>query len=331
MMKILVTGGGGFLGGAICNMLKARGDDVVSLSRRAYPALEEMNVRQVRGDIASREEVSRAAEGVDAIIHTAAKAGVWGASTEYHEANVVGTQNVLDACRVLGISRLVHTSTPSVTFRGEDEEGVDETEPYAETFLCHYARTKAEAEQRVLAANGTSLATIALRPHLIWGPGDNHLVPRILERGRAGKLKLVGTGEKRVDSTYIENAALAHVQALDALAPGAPCAGRAYYISNGEPMPMRELLNRILAAGQLPPVEKQVPPGLAFAVGALFEGFYALLGRQQEPMMTRFVAKQLSTAHWFDISAARRDIGYLPVVSMEQGFARLAQALRGNA
>ncbi|MBX3177553.1 MAG: NAD-dependent epimerase/dehydratase family protein [Candidatus Hydrogenedentes bacterium] len=329
-MTVLVTGGGGFLGGAIVSQLLARGENVRSVARGAYPELEARGVTCVRGDLADPEVAAEAVSGCDAVIHVAAKAGVWGPHDDYYRANVTATRNLLEACREQHIGKLVYTSTPSVTFNGEDESGVDESAPYATRFLCHYAATKARAEQDVLAANSPALATVALRPHLIWGPGDNHLVPRLIARAKAGKVKIVGRGGNLVDATYIDNAAAAHLNALDALAPDAPCAGKAYFISNGEPVAMDVLLNQILAAAGLPPITKKVPAGVAYAAGAAMEAVYNLLGKDEEPIMTRFVARQLATAHWFDISAARRDLGYNPAVSMAEGMERLAVWIRNR-
>lgn len=322
-MTVLVTGGGGFLGGAIIDQLLARGESVRSISRSAYPALEAKGVTCIQGDLADAQAVSNAAEGCELVFHVAAKAGVWGRYEDYFEANVVGTRNVIEACKTHHIPHLVHTSSPSVTFAGEDENGVDESIPYAPTFLCNYPKTKAQAEQEVLEANDGTLHTVALRPHLIWGPGDNHLVPRIVARAKAGKLKLVGDGSNRVDATYVDNAAAAHLAAADELRGDGTCAGKAYFISNDEPIAMKDLLNQILAAADLPPVTKSVPPGLAYAVGAAMEGAYRLLGKEEEPMMTRFVARQLATDHWYDISAARNDFGYTPTVTMTDGMERL--------
>ena len=327
-MKALVTGGGGFLGLAIVRKLRARGDDVRSFSRRTHPALEGLGVQSVRGDLADRAAVLRAVRGRDIVFHVAAKAGVWGSTESYHRANVVGTDNVLAACSTEGIERLVYTSTPSVTFAGTDQVGVDESAPYASRYLSDYPRTKAIAERRVLESNGANLATVALRPHLIWGPGDPHLVPRILERGRSGTLRLLGNQPNEVDSVYVDNAADAHLLAADRLAPGSAIAGKVYFISQGEPLPLGDLMNRILAAGDLPPVERRIPAGVAYFLGALLETAYGLLGIETEPPLTRFVAAQLSTAHWFDISAARRDLGYEPAVSLDEGMERLAASLR---
>mgnify|MGYP000845356562 FL=1 len=327
-MNVLVTGGGGFLGRAIVQRLRERGDRVRSLARNLYPELEALGVEQLRGDLADAATVTEAAAGCELVFHVAAKAGVWGDYQDYYRANVVGTANVIAACRAHGIDRLVYTSSPSVVFDGKDMEGVDESVPYPAHFEAHYPRTKAEAEQLVLAANGPMLATTALRPHLIWGPGDNHLVPRILDRGRRGRLRRIGNRPNLVDTLYIDNAADAHLQAADALAVGSPVAGKAYFLAQGEPKPVWEVVDRILAAGGLPPVTRVISPRVAYAAGWLLEKTYSLLRLSGEPPMTRFVARELSTAHWFDLSAARRDFGYHPRISFDEGMQRLAAWLK---
>lgn len=329
-MHVLVTGGGGFLGGAIVSKLVARGDQVRTFSRGQYPALTAMGVEQVSGDLADAEAVNAATAGMDAVIHVAARPGVWGAFDTYHRANVVGTENVIQACRATGVLRLVYTSSPSVVFDGQDQSGINESTPYPARYLAHYPHTKALGEKRVLAANGKGFTTVSLRPHLIWGPGDNHLVPRILAQGRAGKLRLVGNGSNRVDAVFVDNAADAHLQALDKLHPDSALAGKAYFITNDEPMAMVDILNGILKAGGLPPVTRSVSPGVAYLAGAAMEGLYGLLRRQSEPRITRFVARQLATDHWFDITAAKRDFDYCPAVSMQQGFEILARHLSNN-
>jgi nucleoside-diphosphate-sugar epimerase len=326
-MKALVTGGGGFLGGVIVRLLRQRGDQVRSFSRGSYRVLEALGVEQVQGDLADSAAVTAAAAGCDIIFHVAARAGVWGPWSDYYAANVVGTQNVLTACKSNGIRRLVFTSSPSVTFAGVDQNGVDESEPYPKQYLAHYPHSKAQAEQAVLAANGPDLATVALRPHLIWGPGDPHLIPRLIERARAGRLKRIGKESKLVDTVYVDNAAVAHLQAADRLAPGSPVAGRAYFLSQGEPEPLWDFVTRVLGAAGLPPVTKTVPAGAAYAAGAALEVAYRLLRLRGEPPMTRFVARQLSTAHWFDLTAARRDFGYAPTVSTAEGLRRVGEWL----
>ncbi len=327
-MKALVTGGGGFLGLAIARALRQRGADVRSFSRHEHTALRELGVEQVRGDIGVAVAVSAAAAGCDIVFHVAAKAGVWGAYEEYHRANVTGTENVIAACRRHGVRKLVHTSSPSVIFDGCDMEGVDESVPIPSHFEAHYPRTKAAAEKLVLAANSPQLATVALRPHLIWGPGDNHLLPRLIARAKAGQLRRIGSRQKLVDTIYIENAADAHLLAADALAPGSPCAGKAYFISNGEPVELWEMVNRLLAAAALPPVTRTVPAGLAMFLAACFEMAHTLTRSGREPRLTRFVVREMTTAHWFDISASKRDFGYVPRVSTEEGLRRLAEHLK---
>jgi 2-alkyl-3-oxoalkanoate reductase len=322
-MRVLVTGGGGFLGGALVRLLREWGDTVRSFSRNTYPALDAPRVEQVRGDLGDPGAVIAAVAGCDIVFHVAAKAGVWGPYGEYYRANVVGTENVLAACRAHGVRRLVFTSSPSVTFAGVDQNGVNESEPYPATFLAHYPQTKAIAEQLVLKANGPDLATVALRPHLIWGPGDPHLIPRLIERARAGKLKRIGRESKLVDTIHVENAAMAHLRAADRLGIGSPVAGKAYFLSQGEPEPLWDFVNRVLALADLPPVTKTVSPRLAYTAGAVLENVYRLFGLRGEPPMTRFVARQLSTAHWFDLSAARRDFGYAPQISTADGLAAM--------
>ena len=326
MKRALVTGSGGFLGRAISERLLQRGVDVVGVNRGEYPALAELGVDQRRGDLSEPAVALGAAAGCDTVFHVAAKAGVWGPYSSYASANITATENVLAACESAGVARLIYTSTPSVIHAGGDVEGIDESEPYPEHFHTHYPATKAIAERLVLAANRPELLTVALRPHLIWGPRDNHLTPRIVARARSGKLAFVGDGTNRVDSVYIDNAADAHLNAADALQPGSACAGRPYFITNDEPLEIRDLVNRIVGAAGLEPVTRTVPPAIAFAVGALLELIYGITGRFDEPPMTRFVAKQLSTAHWYDISAAKRDLGYAPKVSIEEGIKRLAQS-----
>jgi nucleoside-diphosphate-sugar epimerase len=322
-MKALVTGGGGFLGGVIVRMLREQGDQVLSISRSSYPELDRLGVMQVQADIADKTAVIKAAEGCDCVFHVAAKAGIWGSYKSFYQANVIGTGNVLEACRVHGITKLVYTSSPSVVFDGSDVEGGNESLPYPDQFEAFYPQTKAMAEQLVLQANSPQLATVSLRPHLIWGPGDNHLVPRIIAKGKSGRLRRIGNRPCLVDTVYVGNAARAHLQAAERLAPGSPVAGKAYFISNGEPLPLWEMVNRILAAGGVAPVKKSISPKAAYAIGTICEKLWGWFKLAGEPPMTRFVAKELATAHWFDISAARRDFGYQPEITVDEGLQQL--------
>lgn len=330
-MKALVTGGGGFLGKAIVKRLLNRGERVRSFSRSAYPELAALGVEQFQGELSDPDAVSRAVAGCDIVYHVAAKAGVWGPYEDFYRANVLGTRHVIDACRGHAIQRLVYTSSPSVVFDGTDMEGVDESVPYPDHYEASYPQTKAEAEQLVLQANTPQLATVALRPHLIWGPEDNHLVPRILARGAQGALRRLGTRPCLVDTIYIDNAAQAHLQAADHLRAGSPVAGKAYFLAQGEPLPIWEVVNRILDAGGIAPVTRTLSPVLAYRVGAILEILYKLLPLPGEPRMTRFVAKELSTAHWFDLSAARQDFGYRAEISFDEGIARLRDWLSARS
>jgi nucleoside-diphosphate-sugar epimerase len=293
------------------------------LARGHYQELDALGVTQHRGDIADAEAVMGAAAGCDVVFHVAAKAGIWGAYDDYYRANVIGTRNMLEACKRRGIRRLVYTSSPSVVFNGRDMEGVNESAPYPDHFEANYPKTKAEAERLVLAANGPELATVALRPHLIWGPGDNHLIPRIVARGRSGRLRRIGSASKKIDTIYIDNAADAHLLAADRLEPGSPVAGKAYFLSQGEPVPTWEFVNRILQAAGVAPVTRSVPLWAAYAAGWFLETWYGMFRIRSEPPLTRFLVQELATAHWFDISAARRDLGYEPKVSIDEGLRRL--------
>jgi nucleoside-diphosphate-sugar epimerase len=315
----LVTGGGGFLGQAIVRGLRRRGAGVRSFSRQAHGALSALGVEQLQGDLADAGAVSSAVQGCDIVFHVAAKPGIWGSYEDYHLPNVVGTQNVIAACRQHGVRRLVYTSSPSVVFDGRDMEGVDESVPYPSHFKAHYPRTKALAEQLVRAANDAQLATVSLRPHLIWGPGDNHLLPRLVARARAGQLARIGPRPNLIDTVYVDNAADAHLLAADRLSPGSPVAGKVYFISQGEPVPMWDMVNRLLRAAGAPPVTRSVPTWLALALASIFETAHRLTNNPREPRLTRFVVHELSTAHWFDLAAARRDLGYAPAVSIAEG------------
>lgn len=332
-MKILVTGGAGFLGQALCRGLLERGHAVVSFQRRHSPDLAAMGVGQINGDLADANAVLHAVAGMDAVFHNAAKAGAWGGYQGYFDANVLGTRHVLEAMRRHGVGRLVYTSTPSVTHRAThpvEGLGADQV-PYGEDFRAPYAATKAIAEREVLAANGPDLATIALRPRLIWGPGDTQILPRLVARAKAGRLRLVGDGGNKVDTTYIDNAAQAHFDALDHLAPGAACAGKAYFVSNGQPWPMRDVLDAMLATADVPPVRKQLSFKAAYRIGAVCEVLWSVLPLKGEPPLTRFLVEQLCTPHWYSMEPARRDFGYVPQVSMDEGLRRLRASLHATA
>jgi nucleoside-diphosphate-sugar epimerase len=318
-MKAIVTGGGGFLGHAIARRLRQRGAVVRSFSRHEHKALSALGVEQCQGDLADARAVTAAVAGCDVVFHVAAKAGIWGAHKEYYRTNVVGTENVVAACRHNGISRLIYTSSPSVIFNGHDMAGVNESVPYPSRFEAPYPETKAKAEQCIRSANDAKLGTVALRPHLIWGPGDHHVLPRLAARAKAGRLRRIGRQCKMIDTTYIENAVEAHLLAAERLRPCNAIAGNAYFISQGEPKETWEMINNLLVAVGVPPVRRSVPKSLAFMLAGMFEMVHHLTRNRKEPRLTRFLVREMCASHWFDISAARRDLGFAPTVSIAQG------------
>ncbi len=327
-IRAIVTGGGGFLGRAIVGQLLERGDDVRIFARGDYPDLRERGVETVRGDIADGQAVIDSCRDRDVVFHVAGKPGIWGAYAAHHEPNVLGTRNVVDGCKTHDVHRLVYTSSPSVVFGPGDIEGADEAIPYPDRHMVHYSKTKAIAERIVLDANGPGLATVALRPHLIWGPGDNHLLSGIL--GRASSLRRIGRRDPLIDCIYVDNAADAHILAADRLAPGSAVAGRAYFISNGEPRGLWRIVNGILGAAGRPPVTRRMPKFAAIGLATVSETVHKIPGLRREPCLTRFLVYELSTAHWFDISAARRDLGYEPRVSIDEGLLRLETWLQSS-
>ncbi len=328
-MKALVTGSGGFLGMAIVRRLVARGVIVRGFSRQDHPALRELGVEHFQGDLGDAEAVARAVAGCELVFHVAAKPGIWGPYQDYHRTNVTGTENIIVACRHHGVARLVYTSSPSVVFDGHDMEGVDERVPYPRHFDAHYPRTKALAEQHVLRANSPQLATVALRPHLIWGPGDNHLLPRLAARSQAGQLRRIGRQRKLIDTIHVDNAAEAHLLAADRLAPDSPVAGKVYFISQDEPIEIWEMINRLLQAAGAPTVQRSIPKPLALLLAWGFETFHRVTRNPREPRLTRFVVKELCTSHWFNMNAARRDLGYRPGISIAEGLIHLEAQVRG--
>jgi len=324
--SVLVTGGGGFLGGAIVERLVGNGRRVSSFSRQHYPKLDRLGIRQIRGDIADSGAVQKACEEANIVFHVAAKTGIGGRYRDYFNTNVVGTRNVLSACQKHQVKGLVYTSSPSVVFDGSDMEGVDESVPYPAHYPAHYPKTKAMAEKAVLQAASEGLNAVILRPHLIWGPEDTALVPRII--ARAKRLRKIGDGDNLVDTVYIDNAADAHLLAADKLLENPKLSGNIYFITQDEPIPLWEMINRILQAANLPPVQRSIPRRLAWFIGAILEAVYKIFQIQTEPQMTRFLAEELATSHWFDITAAKKDLGYQPGISTEEGLKRLEEWLR---
>ncbi len=328
-MKALVTGAGGFLGRSLVEHLVRRGDRVRTLCRGDYPELISLGAEIVRADLGDRPAVAAACRGMDVVFHAAGVAGIGVRWHDYYAANALGTSHVVEGCRAAGVGRLIFTSSPSVTFDGSDQCGVDESAPYPKRWLCPYQQTKALAEPHVLWANDTGrLLTCALRPHLIGGPRDRHLISRLLDRARRGRLRRVGDGRNLIDTIYVDNAAAAHLQAADALLPGAALAGRAYFLSQGEPVNCWQWIDQVLALAGLPPVRRSISLAAAWRIGRLMELLYGSLRLAGEPPMTRFLAAQLAKSHYYDISRARRDFGYQPQVSIAEGMVRLGEFLR---
>ncbi len=328
--KALVTGGGGFVGKAVVKRLLDLGVETLVLGRHHYPEIESLGGRCIVGNVCDTGIMDHATEGVDIVFHVAALAGIWGAWKKYYTTNVLGTENVVESCRKNSVPLLVHTSTPSVVFNRTDIKGGDESLPYATEYLCHYARSKVMAERTVLGANGLNLATCAIRPHLIWGPGDPHLLPRLLESGRNKILKRVGDGSNMVDISYIDNVAHAHILAAKNLSEGATAAGKPYFISQGEPVKLWDWINELFVAMDIDKVQAALSFPLAYRLGGILEALYKITGIEKEPKMTRFLAEQLAKSHYFSIKNAQNDLGYEPVVSKTEGLKRTVQWLKAK-
>ena len=315
-MRVLVTGASGMLGAATARALAGRGDDVTVLQRR--PA--GLPCREVLGDVADADSVTRAARGQDAVVHLAAKVHVVGRWADYAHANIEGTRTVVQACRRVGVRRLVQVSSPAVAHAGHSLVGVAAEPADPARARGPYARSKAVAELLALAADSEALAVLAVRPHLVWGPGDTQLVARIVARARAGRLPVLGAGAALIDTTYVDNAAAALVAAVDATGHGEPLV-----VSNGEPRPVAEVVGALCRAAGAPAPTRRVPATAARAAGALVDVAWAVTRREDTPPITRFLAEQLSTAHWFDQRRTHEVLGWSPHVDLATGFERLAQ------
>jgi 2-alkyl-3-oxoalkanoate reductase len=328
-MRALVTGGGGFVGGALSRRLRDLGHDVTALGRRPSAPLAEAGIRTVVHDLAQPDAaagLARHLAGVECVFHTAAHVKMWGPREAFERGNVTATDNVIAACRAAGVAKLVFTSSPSVVASDRHLRGVDESQPYPARHRALYPQTKARAEMAVLAAHGAGVRTIALRPHLIFGPGDTNLVPTILERARAGRLVQVGDGSNLVDLTHIDDCVAAHLLAAAALDARPSAGGRAFFISQGTPVRLWEWIARVLALHGLPPVRRRIPAGGALLLGTIAEAVWRTCGFASDPPLTRFLAEEMATDHYFDITAARRHLGYAPSCSVweatERSFGR---------
>ncbi|MDR1906674.1 MAG: NAD-dependent epimerase/dehydratase family protein [Puniceicoccales bacterium] len=326
-MKVLVTGGGGFLGCYIVELLQKRGYSVRIVGRRRQPILESRGVECIKGDISFQRDAERAVQGVDAVFHVAGRTSIDMKFLDYYNAHVIGTENIVRACKSYGVSKLVHTSTPAVVFNGRGFSGCDESLPLCKHYHWYYSRTKALAEEYVLKNNSEDLKTVAIRPHLMLGEGDPHLIPTIIHNVKKGKLKIVGEGKNLVDITFVDNAAHAHLLAFDALETGKAC-GKAYFIGQERPVNLWEFINTILKNVGFPSVKKRVTFRHAYFFGAFAEHWYRMFRRSKMPPMTRALAVALSKDHYFSHKRAHEDLGYRPRVTIEEGLTSLIKILR---
>jgi nucleoside-diphosphate-sugar epimerase len=328
-VKALVTGANGFLGFHVVKALVRQGYEVTGMTRNEDLRLSGLEVKQVHGDVRNFEQVTVACKDQDVVFHTAASSGIWGPWKLYHGVNTIGTKNVIEACRENGVGRLVYTSSPSVTFAGDHQINQDESAAYPKQWLCHYPYSKALAEKSVLEANEQGrLLTCALRPHLIWGPGDRHLIPRLLKRAKSGQLRRVGDGRNQVDTIFVTNAADAHLQAAEAMDNESPVAGSAYFLSQDDPVNLWGWINDILQLAGVSRVKRSISYYWAHRLGYALETAAQITGSEKEPRMTRFLAAQLAKSHYFDISRAKTDFDYRPKVSNSEGMKRLAKSMQ---
>lgn len=333
-MKALVTGGGGFLGRYIVEQLIDRKDSVTVFARGDYAELRQLGVRLIQGDLQDAQAVRSACAGIDVAFHVAAQAGIWGAWESFYQPNVVGTRNVIAACLAQKVGRLVYTSSPSVVFdsaNNQPHDGCNESLPYPTRYEDFYAQTKAMGEQTVTQANDSDLLTVSLRPHLIWGPRDTHLLPSVISRARAGKLIQVGDGSNKVDITHVEDAARAHLLAADALQPGSPVAGSVYFISQDDPITLWPWINNLLTRLDIPSIKRRISLPIARTIGAVMELVYRRFFIKGEPRLTRFLASELALSHYYDISRAKRDFGYKPQFNTAQALEKTLPFLRDLA
>ncbi|WP_127715927.1 NAD-dependent epimerase/dehydratase family protein [Halobacteriovorax sp. HLS] len=327
-MSILVTGAGGFLGKYIAKLLIEQGHHVVNFSRNSYPELEELGVENRTGDLQDLASIDNALEGITGIFHVAGKVAMWGKWEDFYNVNTVGTMNLIKCAKRRGISKFVYTSTPSVVFGKEEIHGENETLNYPKEYLSLYAKSKMMAEKYVLESNSENFYTCALRPHLIFGPGDQNIIPRLLDAAQKNKLKIVGDGENLVDIIYVENAAKAHVQAFDKLGSGSKVCGQAYFIAQEKPVKLWSFINTILEKKAIAPVKKKISLRKAYFIGSVIE-FILRSFRiwNVHPPMSRFVALQLSKSHYFSHGKALEHFDYSPEVSIEQAIDRTIASL----
>ncbi len=327
-MKALVTGGGGFLGRHIVQQLLERGDSVVAFSRHEYTELVNMGAKSIKGNIQDYETLSKACMNVDVVFHVAALAGMWGPWKDFYTTNVLGTENVIKVCIDKKVRKLIYTSSPSVIFSNKDQEFINESVPYPKKYESFYAKSKAMGEKLVIEANSETLLTCSLRPHLIFGPRDPHLLVTIVKRAQEGKLPQVGNGKNKVDFSYVVDAARAHLLAADSLILCSKLAGSVYFISQDEPVELWPWLNNIFSKLNIPPVRKRYSLRMARSLGTILEIFHRLFPFLGEPRITRFLASELALSHYYDISRAKNDFGYHTLFDMETAVSNTLEYLR---
>ncbi len=326
-IKVLVTGGGGFLGMAIVKRLLENGYSVSSFSRSEYPEFQALGVQAFRGDLADRDSVSSAVENQDIVIHSGALAGFWGPAKNFYHSNVLGTQNIVDACLEFKVKKLLYISSASVVFSGKDIENGGPDIPYPKKHQNHYSRTKRLGEKLVLEANNEALKTISLRPHIILGPGDKHILPRLIDRAKSGKLRIIGNGRNFIDIVYIDNLVDACMCTLEAMDNSSECLGKSYFITNGQPVLLWDFINELLSGINQTRITKKIPAPVALVIAKTLTGITRILIPAKEPVLTPYLVKELSQNHWFNIEYSKRDLGYDPKVSNKETLEKLIQGL----
>ncbi|MBT1666353.1 NAD-dependent epimerase/dehydratase family protein [Curtobacterium flaccumfaciens] len=326
-MKVLVTGASGFLGQATAAAVRDAGHEVRTFQRRPSGV---PGVQDVAGTMTDDAAIVRAVDGVEAVVHLAAKVSLAGDPADFARVNIEGTRSLLAAARAAGVGRFVFVSSPSVAHTGSSLVGADAGPAEPSRARGDYARTKAAAELLALGADAPDFAVVAVRPHLVWGPGDTQLVGRIVERARAGRLPLLDSGAALIDTLYVDNAATAMVAALERVTDDG-VHGNAYVVTNGEPRPVADLLAGICTASGVRPPQWHVPAAVARAAGSVVEAVWRVRPGEDEPPMTRFLAEQLSTAHWFDQRRTRSDLRWSPSVSVDEGLERLRAAAQASS
>jgi nucleoside-diphosphate-sugar epimerase len=322
----LVTGSGGFLGTVLCKKLKEKGYKVTGFSRNYYPHLNLLGVKQIQGDLGNISDIKKACNNVNVIFNCAAKLDNWGKYKEFYKTNVNGVINIIDSIKQNQI--LIHTSSPSAIMSNKDLEGVDESIKYPNIYFSHYAKTKAKAEKIITRACKNGLKSIILRPHIIWGPGDNNIIPRIMNLRK--KIIIIGNGKNFVDTVYIDNAADAHILAMDALLKTPKLTGNKYFICQNEPIKIWELIKEILSWKNINLGKKFIPSQIAYIGALFFEFFYKIFHLKGEPLLTRYIVNEFSKNHWFDTTAAKNDLNFIPKISLKKGLIKTKKWIQDN-